>query len=161
ILYTRAFLPGILILRWQILGVLIQVISWPLGYVLRAQGAGRLFVLTQAIYNSCYLIFVYVGIRFLGLVGIGIGFFISDFIYLILIYTIVFKKYKINLANNVAFLACVLILLSLCIMGISSLIPRYQFYINFPIFLSAALYSYKKLNLKMWLIKLIKKFQIN
>ncbi|MCX7974601.1 MAG: oligosaccharide flippase family protein [Candidatus Aminicenantes bacterium] len=159
ILYTRAFLPGILILRWQILGVLIQVISWPLGYVLRAQGAGRLFLLTETIYNLSYLIFIVVGMEFWDLAGIGIAFFISNLIYLLIICIIVSRKYKIKLNKNVSLLSCLSFSLSIFIMGVSSLIPNYSIFINILLIFIISFYSYKRLNLKLWLIKLVNKFK--
>lgn len=159
ILYTKAFLPGILILKWQVLGVLVQIISWPLGYVLRAQGAGRLILLTETIYNLCYFVFIYAGIRYWGLSGIGLAFFASNLIYLIIIYLIELKKFEIILTKKVAFLALLSFSLSIIIILISLLTPGYYVYINIPIILCASVYSYKRLRLKVWFIKAINRLQ--
>lgn len=158
VFYTREFLPGVLVLRWLILGVLIQVISWPFGYVLRAQGAGRLFLWTEAINNLSYLVFVYIAIKMWGLTGIGIAFLISNIIYLILIYMVVFNKYKIKLSKPVLALSCFSVILSTCVMVVSLLTPDYYLYINIPILLIASLYSYKRLNLNLWFKNLLKRF---
>lgn len=47
LLYSLEFAPATNILRWQLLGDLLKVITWPLGFVILALGAGRSFLLVQ------------------------------------------------------------------------------------------------------------------
>jgi PST family polysaccharide transporter len=47
LLYSEAFAPAVDILRWQILGDVLKVASWPLGFVILAAGAGKTFFWTE------------------------------------------------------------------------------------------------------------------
>jgi PST family polysaccharide transporter len=47
LLYAPSFTPAIEILRWQVLGDVLKVASWPLGFVILASGDGRTFFWTE------------------------------------------------------------------------------------------------------------------
>lgn len=47
LLYSPSFAPAVEILRWQILGDVLKVVSWPLGFVILAAGAGKTFFWTE------------------------------------------------------------------------------------------------------------------
>lgn len=49
LLYSPAFLPAVEVLRWQILGDVLKVASWPLGFVILAAGAGKTYFLTETL----------------------------------------------------------------------------------------------------------------
>ena len=49
LLYSNAFAPAVDVLRWQILGDVLKVASWPLGFVILAAGAGKTFFITETI----------------------------------------------------------------------------------------------------------------
>ena len=49
LLYSSAFAAAVEVLRWQILGDVLKVASWPLGFVILAAGAGKTFFLTETI----------------------------------------------------------------------------------------------------------------
>lgn len=88
ILYSGAFVGATEIIRWQILGVVLQVVSWPIAYVQLAKGKGKLYVLSETISASLGLVCLFTAMRFWKLEGIGISValagFIMTFYYLIL-----------------------------------------------------------------------------
>jgi PST family polysaccharide transporter len=47
LLYARSFGPSAGILRWQILGDVIKVASWPLGFIILAAGDGKTFLASE------------------------------------------------------------------------------------------------------------------
>jgi PST family polysaccharide transporter len=47
LLYAASFTPAIEILRWQVLGDVLKVASWPLGYLILAAGDGKTFFLSE------------------------------------------------------------------------------------------------------------------
>src|ERR1019366_2843077 len=47
LLYAASFTPAIEILRWQVLGDVFKVASWPLGFLILAAGDGKTFFLTE------------------------------------------------------------------------------------------------------------------
>jgi antigen flippase len=47
-LYSAKFAPAADVLAWMVLGVFGRVLSWPLGYMLMAKGAARVYMFTEA-----------------------------------------------------------------------------------------------------------------
>jgi PST family polysaccharide transporter len=74
ILYSEQFVTAFDILRWQVLGTFLRVITWPLGFLLLARAKGRLFLWTELATNLFYLGMVGLGIRYLDLTGLGMAF---------------------------------------------------------------------------------------
>ena len=77
LLYTDSFAPAAILLRWQVLGDIVKVSCWPMGFILLAQGRGGLFLATQLTWDATYLAFVFLGSDRLGLLSIGVGFFVA------------------------------------------------------------------------------------
>lgn len=89
IFYSSDFVPSVMVLRWQVLGLLGQVVSWPIGFVLLAKGRGRTFFLAELISNCAHLALMWFLTREFGLVGAGMAFFGAYLFYIFFIYSIV------------------------------------------------------------------------
>lgn len=76
VLYSGQFTLATEVLRWQVLGDIIKVAGWPMGFILAARGERMLFFITQLIWNSSYVLLVWLGIPYLGLKATGIAFLI-------------------------------------------------------------------------------------
>lgn len=74
LLYTADFAPAVEILRWQLLGDILKVMSWPLGFVLVAAGAGKTFILTESLGIGVFVIGVAVGLPLIGVTATGVAF---------------------------------------------------------------------------------------
>lgn len=96
IFYSAKFMLAVEILRWQILGVVLQVVTWPMGFMLRAKGNGQLFFWTELFANSMHLGLAWLGIRYFGLVGIGMAYLGMNLSYGVLIYWIVRRNYEFS-----------------------------------------------------------------
>ena len=86
LLYSAAFAPAAEVLRWQILGDVLKVASWPLGFVILAAGAGKTFFVTE---TSVLLLMgsLVAGLATtMGLQITGIAFLVMYLAYLPLIY---------------------------------------------------------------------------
>lgn len=83
ILYTIDFYPASILLRWFSLGCFLQVISWPMGFVILAKGDKKWFVFSQAIFCALNLSFIFVGLQFWGLNGVAIAFCLTYFLHVI------------------------------------------------------------------------------
>lgn len=155
VFYSAKFLPAVDVLRWQALGILLQVISWPLGYLLRAKAAGGLFIVTELFNNISYLALAWIGIRSIGLSGIGIAFFLYNALYLVLIYSVAQSKYKIAFSSKtkriIGFAAGMTIVAFLC----AIIIPNYRIPVGLTLTVLAGIYSYKKLNFSQWIARLM------
>jgi PST family polysaccharide transporter len=79
--YATEFVPAADILRWQILGVLFQVASWPMGFILLAKELKQLYFWTELASGSLYVGLVYFCLRKWGLAGAGIAFFGNYLVY--------------------------------------------------------------------------------
>ena len=92
LLYAESFAPAIDVLRWQVLGDILKVASWPMGFILLAQGRGGLFIGTELIWNAAYVGAIFLGIQQHGLVMAGFGFWIA---YLLLYGVIALAAYRL------------------------------------------------------------------
>ena len=87
--YSGKFGPAVEILRWFCLGMLLRVASWPMGYILLAKGAAKVFFWTELVTNALQVGLVYAAVQAFGLVGAGIGFFGMYVFYWLCIYLVV------------------------------------------------------------------------
>ncbi len=74
--YSADFVPAVVVLRWQIMGVLIQVLTWPMGLIMIAKGLGFVYFCTNLAYTVVYLLLFWFGIVFFGLPGAGMAFLV-------------------------------------------------------------------------------------
>lgn len=81
ILYTADFLQIEGYTSWAILGVLFKAVSWAMGFVLLAKGAGRIFLVTELLSDTTSFVLNIVAYLFWGLEGIGIAYLVNFFLY--------------------------------------------------------------------------------
>ena len=74
LLYSAEFGPAVEILRWQLLGDILKVMSWPLGFVLLAVGAGKTFILTESLGMGVFVLGVLIGLPLIGVTATGVAF---------------------------------------------------------------------------------------
>lgn len=83
LLYAPGFAPASEVLRWQILGDILKIASWPLGFILVATGRSKIYIGTQLSWSAVYLTTIFLGIQHWGLVAAGLGFW---FAYLVIFF---------------------------------------------------------------------------
>jgi len=74
ILYSAKFVSGSALLPWFVFGVFGQVITWPMGFIMQAKGASRLFTAYVTVSSLIHLALVVVLLPSLGLVGCGVAY---------------------------------------------------------------------------------------
>jgi O-antigen/teichoic acid export membrane protein len=82
LLYSAEFGPAIDILRWQLLGDILKLLSWPLGFVILARGMGKTFLLTESLGMVALLAAIWIGIPLVGVTATGIAFLVMYGVYL-------------------------------------------------------------------------------
>lgn len=82
LLYSSEFAPAAEILRWQLLGDILKVMSWPLGFVVLAVGAGKVFLLTELITMTVFVLGVYALLPLIGITATGVAFLIAYAVFL-------------------------------------------------------------------------------
>ena len=88
LLYSTEFGPAVEILRWQLLGDILKVMSWPLGFIMLARGAGKTFVFTEFVGILTFVFGIWVALPMVGVVGTGMAFLWFYLLYLPLVYVI-------------------------------------------------------------------------
>jgi len=89
LLYSTKFGAAVGILRWICLGAMLQVISWPMGFIIVAKAKRGLFVGCEFAWGLVSIALAWVCIAYFGLVGAGIAFFGSYFFHGTMLYLIV------------------------------------------------------------------------
>jgi enterobacterial common antigen flippase len=87
--YSSRFLPAVEILRWICLGTLLQVVTWPMGYIIVAKARQALFFWCEAAWAIVSLALAWVSVSAFGLKGAGIAFFGSYIFHGVLIYGVI------------------------------------------------------------------------
>lgn len=90
-LYAESFAPATAILRWQIMGDIAKIMSWPLGFVALAQGRGGVFLAAQLIWSAVYLPSIWIGLSAVGLAAVGIASFVGYGVLLVVLYCVAWK----------------------------------------------------------------------
>ncbi|MES3006293.1 MAG: O-antigen translocase [Pseudomonadota bacterium] len=86
VLYSAEFAPAVKVLRWQILGDVLKIVSWPLGFVILAAGAGRTHIFAELSAMLTFAVATWWLLPLLGIEATGLSFFIMYVVYLPLVY---------------------------------------------------------------------------
>lgn len=86
LLYTREFMPAAEILHWQILGDILKVASWPLGFIILAAGDGKTFVFVESTAIGAFVLLTWMTLPWLGLEASGLSFLGMYLVLLPLVY---------------------------------------------------------------------------
>ena len=88
VLYSARFTAAVDVLRWICLGTLLQVITWPMGFIIVAKGRQGLFLFSEVAWAVVAAGLAWVCIKTYGLNGAGIAFFGSYIFHGLLTYPI-------------------------------------------------------------------------
>lgn len=87
--YTSKFEGAVELLRWLCLGMTLRVVSWPMGFIIVAKNAQKLFFFSELAWTIVYLGLAWICVNIYGLNGVGIAFFGSYAFHVLMIYLIV------------------------------------------------------------------------
>lgn len=110
LLYSSAFGEAVALLRWVCLGATLQVITWPIGYIIVAEGRRSVFFWCELGYTVVHLGLAWICLRALGVDGAGVAFFASYIVHGLIVYPVVrkltgFRWSGPNLRAGMAFIA--------------------------------------------------------
>ena len=97
--YSRDFGPAVEVLRWLCLGMMLRVVSWPMGFILVAKGLANWFFWTELIGNLLQVGLIWFGVLVFGLNGTGMAFFGLYVIYTLGIYLVVRRLSQFRWSN--------------------------------------------------------------
>lgn len=112
LLYSADFREASDTLRWICLGATLQVITWPLGFIIVAEGRPALFFWSELAYTVVHVGIAWALVRHLGVSGAGIAFCVSYVFHGLMLYPIVrwltgFRWSPANQRLGIAFLAVI------------------------------------------------------
>jgi O-antigen/teichoic acid export membrane protein len=142
--YSKEFLPGTYILRWQVLAVFLRVMEYPLGFATTAKGKNLFYLILQSVYICFEFGLLLLFTQLFGFKGLGFCYLSSYSIFLVVRYFSVkhFCGYKFTwlIKKQVLAIVTVLILILLtnhfCNTGISLIV-------NLTILLLFSWWSYR------------------
>jgi PST family polysaccharide transporter len=120
LLYSRQFGEAVPILRWQVLGDVLKVASWPLGYILVASGAGKTFMLTEWVAMTVLAGLTWMLLPLVGLVATGLSFFAMYGVLLTIVFGLARRKTGFSFLLPVRWLLAGLVLAAAAVMALAS-----------------------------------------
>jgi len=130
LLYSDRFENGTDVLRWLILGMLGQIISWPMGFLLMARSDKIAFVTSEVLFAVLHIYFVWLGIQHYGIDGVGMAFFGMYTLHIILIAYLVITRHAFSFFKSTLLLiysGCFLVFLAFFTAYINEELVRYFF----------------------------------
>jgi O-antigen/teichoic acid export membrane protein len=157
LLYAASFAPATDVLRWQILGDILKVASWPMGFILLAQGRGGIFIGTQLTWNVAYLGAILMGIQQHGLVIAGMGFWIAYLLLYGLNAIVAFRLIGLKLDRRNWLATLLLLIAGGSIIFLATRSAGAAYAVGLTVTLAASIYSLQRLNkllnLRRWLAR--------
>jgi PST family polysaccharide transporter len=101
LLYSAEFVEAVEVLRWQVLGDILKIASWPLGFILVAAGAGKTFMATEWLAMGLFFVFSFLLLPVMGIAATGAAFFAMYVIYLALVWALAVRRTGFRWARSV------------------------------------------------------------
>ena len=117
LLYSQSFHPAAEVLRWQVLGDILKVVSWPLGFIILAAGNGRTFMLTETLAISVFVVLTWLGLPLMGVAASGMAFFAMYAVYVPLVYWLARSRTGFRWTRGVSSNAISLLIVGALVLG--------------------------------------------
>jgi hypothetical protein len=88
VFYSSEFLPATEVVRWQIVGVALRIVSWPIGFIILAKGMPRTFAVVETASWTLQVLLLAGCLRLWGLEGAGIAFLLLYVVVLFGVYLV-------------------------------------------------------------------------
>lgn len=109
LLYSSHFSDAVAVLRVQLVGDVLKVASWPVGFVILAGGDGRTFLTTETLVTLAFALLVSLGLPSLGVHATGVAFVAMYAINLPLVYWLARRRIGFSWERRVAWQFAVLL----------------------------------------------------
>ena len=115
LLYAASFTPAIEILRWQVLGDVLKVVSWPLGFLILAAGDGKTFLWSESITSFIPLILIVGLVPIMGLRITGVSYLAMYSFNLPLVYWLARRRIGFHWSRSVLSLSGISFAICICV----------------------------------------------
>jgi PST family polysaccharide transporter len=144
LLYTASFMPAIEILRWQVLGDVLKVISWPLGFLLLAAGDGKTFFISETASWIVTAGLITGLVPVMGLRITGMAYFAMYAFYLPLVYWLARQRIGFRWSRSVFYLFG--LSLTLCVgVGILAALTRWGMFLGCVVAVVFAIFTFGRI----------------
>lgn len=150
LLLTEQFLSILPLIRWMGLGMLIQALAFPLGYIYVAKDDRKAYIWMECVWaNICWLACSIGFYHLFGLIGLGVSLVVRGAVDLILNFIVCRRRYRFSYSRECITPVLLSLLFSILAFGCS--IPKGAIsYIGMAVILIiSALYSFQKLRGKL------------
>lgn len=83
--YSASFVDATELLRWQVLGDIVKVAGWPLGFINLVMGDSRKYLLSEVLPSIVLVSVTWIALPWMGLQATGLAFFAMNIVYLMLV----------------------------------------------------------------------------
>lgn len=146
LLFAESFAPASEVLRWQVLGDILKIVSWPMGFILLALGRGGIFLGTEFTWNAVYLASISIGIGQFGLMIVGVSFLVAYTAYWILLSRVSFNKIGLIGTKRNQLYALVLLVSGGCIVFTGYVSDQLTYVLGIGVTILVGAYSWRRLN---------------
>jgi O-antigen/teichoic acid export membrane protein len=163
LLYTKDFLPTVLILKTALFAIIIKAIIWPLGYMILAKGNKKQYFKQELVSDFLNVSLTLIFYHSFGLVGIGFAMVINYAIYGFYVFYIVKRDYDFGYTKDCFIIIVFSVLAGLVACGSVFFIENFYSKIILGLLLLASiLFSYqgldKRVSIGNYILKIRNKF---
>lgn len=101
LLYSAEFVEAVEVLRWQVLGDILKIASWPLGFILLAAGAGKTYMGTEWLAMGVFVLLTFFLLPAMGIAATGVSFFAMYLILLAVVWVLAVRRTGFSWSTNV------------------------------------------------------------
>jgi PST family polysaccharide transporter len=150
LLYAADFRDGATLMRWQLLGVALRAISWPLGYLVLSRAMNWIFLATQVVFNLVYLGAAWMGMERWGLEAVGAAFTGAYFVVLAIQWGIARQVIGFRLNRAVGWtIGCSIIVLVGTLIAFETAPPRWAYGLGATVFVLYGAWALQRLLRRM------------
>lgn len=146
LLYAKSFAPAADILRWQILGDIVKIMTWPMSFVVLAQGRGGVFIGIESVWNAVYLACLWLGLPLFGLPTLGVGFFLAYLAYVVVLSMVVGRLTGLQIEARNRWHFVVLLVAAALILATTLVSPQLSYAVGALLMLAVGYYSARRLD---------------
>lgn len=157
ILYSDKFLAANDFIFWAVLGMMFKLASWIIAFQFIAKKETTIFIINETLVNAYTLGLSVLGFKMYGLVGLGLAYSTSNFIYLLQVYLIARGKYGFYFTKSFIQLYLTQYLMIAAAALIAIFCGKIQTYIIGALIVAfSGIYSFFQLNRRMDLLSFLK-----
>lgn len=145
LLNSSKFAEAAVVLRWQVLGDILRLACWPMGFIILASGDGRAFMLTESLATGSFVALTWIGLPYVGVQATGLAFIGMYATYLSTVHWLSRRKTRFAWNSQVQRYMAGLFAVAAAVCILANFSKLSGFAIGIAATLAAAIYSFSRL----------------